>query len=76
MGVYPKGIQIYTPTTKEFSTPTLSRSFAVASFQLRLVFGIATEGVPPNDSAARFIGFGDKVCAIDKRNEQSQVAYT
>lgn len=38
MGVYPKGNQIYTPITKEFSTPTLSRSFAVVPFQLGLVW--------------------------------------
>ena len=30
------------------------------SFQLRPVFGIDTECVPPNDAMSRFVGFGDK----------------
>lgn len=76
MGVYPKGNQIYTPITKELLFPLGGFGPVFPPFRLHPVFGIATEGVPPNDSAARFIGFGDKVCAIDRRNEQSQVAYT
>ena len=33
----------------------------VPSFQLRPVFGIDTERVPPNDAMSRFVGFGDKI---------------
>ena len=33
---------------------------AVPSLQLRPVFGIDTERVPPNDAMSRFVGFGDK----------------
>ena len=33
---------------------------AVPSFQLRPVFVIDTERVPPNDAMSRFVGFGDK----------------
>ena len=34
--------------------------FTVPSFQLRPVFGTATERVPPNDATSRFVSFGDK----------------
>ena len=33
---------------------------AVPSFQLRPVFGAATERVPSNDATSRFVGLGDK----------------
>ena len=40
--------------------PLDGSGFAVPSFQLRPVFGSATERVPPNDGMSRFVGFGDK----------------
>ena len=35
-------------------------SSAVLSFQLRPVFGAATERVPSNDTTLRFVGLGNK----------------
>ena len=60
MGVYPKGIQIYTPITKEFSIPTLSRPFAAAPFQLILVWSSASTVIPPNPAACLRVGVWDK----------------
>ena len=42
------------------SLPLDGFASAVTSLQLRPVFGIATERVPPNDATSRFVGFGDK----------------
>ena len=60
MGVYPKGIQIYTPITKEFSIPILSRSFVAAPFQLGLVWLSVLSTLPPNPSACLRVGVWDK----------------
>ena len=60
MGVYPKGNQIYTPITKDFSIPTLSRSFVVAPFRLGLVWLSVLSTLPPNPSACSRVGVWDK----------------
>ena len=40
--------------------PLSGYGFAIPSFQLQPVFGIAAERVPPNDAASRLSGFGDR----------------
>ena len=40
--------------------PLDSVASAVSSFQLRPVFGAATERVPPGNAMSRFVGVGDK----------------
>lgn len=42
------------------STPTLSRSFAVASFELILVWSSASTVLPPNPAACLRVGVWDK----------------
>lgn len=60
MGVYPKVNQIYTPITKEFPIPTLSRSFVVAPFRLGLVWLSVLSILPPNPSACPRVSVWDK----------------
>ena len=60
MGVYPKENQIYTPITKEFSIPALSRSFVVAPFRLGLVWLSVLSILPPNPSACPRVSVWDK----------------
>ena len=60
MGVYPKGNQIYTPITKEFSIPTLSRSFVVAPFRLGLVWLSVLSTLSPNPSVCPRVSVWDK----------------